>query len=77
MTTYDFTFIVDADPHAEDFEDRFIEAGCDDATFILVRGAAALSFDRDAASYKEAVLSAFRDIRKPVPRSFGLSRTSS
>lgn len=63
MQTYDFTFVVDADPHAEDFEDRFIEAGCDDATFVLRRGAAALCFDRTADSYKEAVLSAYNDIR--------------
>lgn len=59
---YDFTFVVDADPHAEDFEDRFIEAGCDDATFLLMRGAAAVSFDREADSYKDAVFSAYRQI---------------
>lgn len=63
MTHYDFTFVVDADPHAEDFEDRFIDVGCDDATFILLRGAAAISFDREAASYKEAVFSAFQQIK--------------
>lgn len=62
MNNYDFTFIVDADPHSDDFEDKFIDAGCDDATFLLVRGAAAISFDRDADSYKEAVLSAFDQI---------------
>lgn len=64
MKTYDFTFIVDADPHGDDFEDRFIEAGCDDATIILRRGAVALSFDREGQSYKEAVLSAYQDIKK-------------
>ena len=63
MKTYDFTFVVDADPYAEDFEDRFIEAGCDDATFLLVKGAAAISFDREASSYKEAVFSAFKQIK--------------
>lgn len=63
MTTYDFTFVVDADPHSDDFEDRFIDAGCDDATFILMRGAAAISFDREAASYKEAVFSALKQIK--------------
>lgn len=60
---YDFTFVVDADPHAEDFEDRFIEAGCDDATFLLMRGAAAVSFDREAPTYKEAVFSAYEQIK--------------
>lgn len=59
---FDFTFVVDADPHDESFEDRFIEAGCDDATFVLLRGAAAISFDREAATYKEAVFSAYKQI---------------
>jgi len=62
MTVYDFTFVVDADPHSEDFEDRFIEAGCDDATFILMRGAAAVSFDREADCYKTAVSSAYKQV---------------
>ena len=64
MTLFDFTFVVDADPMTDDFEDRFIEAGCDDATFLLMRGAAALSFDREAPTYKEAVLSAYRQIKR-------------
>lgn len=59
---FDFTFVVDADPHSEDFEDRFIAAGCDDATFVLLRGAAAISFDREAQGYKEAVFSAYKQI---------------
>lgn len=63
MTTYDFTFVVDADPHADDFEGRFIEAGCDDATFFLMRGAAAISFDREAETYKDAVFSAYKQIK--------------
>lgn len=63
MSVFDFTFIVDADPETDDFEDRFIEVGCDDATFLLMRGAAALSFDREAPSYKEAVLSAYQQIK--------------
>lgn len=63
MTIYDFTFVVDADPTDDAFEDRFIEAGCDDATFILMRGSALLSFDREAVSYKDAVLSAYQQIR--------------
>ncbi|WP_112310362.1 hypothetical protein [Pseudogemmobacter bohemicus] len=59
---YDFAFVVDADPHDESFEDRFIEAGCDDATFFLLRGTATISFDREASSYKEAVFSAYQQI---------------
>ncbi|MEP3675484.1 hypothetical protein [Sulfitobacter sp.] len=64
MKTYEFTFLVDADPHSDDFEDRFIEAGCDDATFSLIRGSAALSFDRSAESHKEAVYSALIQIKQ-------------
>ena len=63
MTTYNFTYVVDSDPHADDFEDRFIEAGCDDATFMLMRGAALVSFDRDASTYKEAVSTALHQIK--------------
>lgn len=63
MTLYDFTFVVQADPDTDDFEDRFIEAGCDDVTFLLMRGAVALSFDREAESFKDAVFSAYRQIR--------------
>lgn len=62
MTVYDFTFVVDADPEDEAFEDRFIEAGCDDATFVVMRGNALLSFDREAETYKDAVLSAYEQI---------------
>ncbi len=59
---FDFTFVVDSDPHSDGFEDVFIEAGCDDATFVLLRGAAAISFDRDANTYKDAVFSAYKQI---------------
>ena len=63
MTAYDFAFILDADPHDEALEERLSEPPLDDGTLILQNGAYALSFDREAASYKEAVLSAYEDIR--------------
>jgi len=63
MTTYDFTFVVDADPYADGFGDRLIESGCDGATFILMRGSAAISFDREADTYKDAVFSALKQIK--------------
>jgi len=63
MKTYSFTFVVgDADPHSEDFEDRFFEAGCDDATLVLMHGAIALCFEREGITYKNAVMSAYRDV---------------
>lgn len=63
MPLFDFSFIVKADPHSDTFEDPFIEAGCDDATFVLRRGTLALCFDREDNDYKSAVLSAYQDIR--------------
>ena len=63
METFEFTFVVDAaDPHADDFEDIFFEAGCDDATLALMHGAVAACFHREASTYKEAVLSAYESI---------------
>lgn len=63
MQTYDFTFVVgNADPHAEGFEDQFFEAGCDDATFVLMHGAVAACFNRTAPTFKDAVLSAYENI---------------
>lgn len=65
MQTYEFTFVVgNVDPHADDFEDRFFEAGCDDATLVLMHGAAAACFSRCAETYKDAVFSAYEDIQK-------------
>lgn len=63
MTVYDFTFVVDADLDDEAFEDRFFEAGCDDATYMVMRGNGHLCFDREAESYKLAVLSAYEQIQ--------------
>lgn len=62
MNTFSFAFVVNADPHAEGFDDRFFEAGCDDATIAVMRGAVALCFSREDSTYKDAVLSAYSDI---------------
>lgn len=63
MTMYSFTFVVgDVDPEADDFEDRFFEAGCSDATIALRHGVVVLCFDREADSYVDAVVSAYRDV---------------
>lgn len=63
MTTYDFAFVLDADPHDETVEDKFLCEPFDDATLILQNGALALSFDRTDKTYKDAVLSAYADIK--------------
>lgn len=63
MNNYSFTFLVSGvDPTADGFEDRFFEAGCDDATIALMNGVVAVCFDRDGDSYTHAVISAYRDV---------------
>ncbi len=65
MSEYEFTFVVSGvDPHASDFEDRFFEAGCDDATLMLVNGLVAVCFVREAGDFSHAVLSAHADVLK-------------
>ncbi|MCH8490589.1 MAG: helix-turn-helix domain-containing protein [Oceanicaulis sp.] len=63
MKAYEFGLIVSGvDPHADDFEDRFFEAGCDDATLTVHRGAVIAAFTREADSFASAVTSACRDV---------------
>ena len=63
MPLYNFTYIVDGvDPHAEDFEDRFFEAGCDDGLLGMINGAITVSFSREAESYAQATISALGNI---------------
>jgi len=65
MNSHDFAFIVSGvDPHAEDFEDRFFEAGCDDATLVLKNGLVAVCFSREAENFSHAIVSAYADIAK-------------
>lgn len=63
MMTYDFTYIVGGVDASEDaFEDRFFEAGCDDAVIVWTNNALALCFSREADTYQGAVLSAYKDL---------------
>lgn len=63
MREYEFAIIVSGiDPSGNDFEDRLFEAGCDDATLMLSRGAVAVCFIRESEDFAEAVLSACRDL---------------
>ncbi len=65
MTTYEFTIIASGmDPEAEDFEDRFYEAGCDDATISFQKGAIIVEFAREAPTFAKALISAFADVQK-------------
>ena len=64
VKTFEFSIIASGlDPQADDFEDRFFEAGCDDATLVFARGVMILTFAREAASLDEALVSAIRNVR--------------
>jgi hypothetical protein len=65
MANHDFTLILGgpADLDAEACN-RLFEAGCDDATPVVRGGVRYLSFDREAPTLREAVLSAVADVRK-------------
>lgn len=63
MKSYKFTIIASGlDHEADDFEDRFFEAGCDDATIAFTRGAIILEFDREARNFSHAVASAIENV---------------
>lgn len=65
MRSYEFTFIASGvDPESPDLEEKFFEAGCDDATLAFMKSLLAITFDRAAESYVHAVVSAFRDVLK-------------
>ena len=65
MTNFEFSIIASGlDPEADDFEDRFYEAGCDDATIGFQKGAIVLDFDREARTLISAMVSAIRDVRR-------------
>ncbi len=69
MSEHEFAFVVSGvDPHADDFADRFHNAGCDDATLMLVNGLVAVCFNREADNYIHAVLSAHGNILKTGAR---------
>jgi hypothetical protein len=64
MKTFEFTIIASGlDPDADDFEDRFFEAGCDDTTIAFVKGRIVIEFAREARNFSHALLSAIRDVQ--------------
>jgi hypothetical protein len=71
MKTFEFTIVASGlDPQADDFEDRFFAAGCEDATISFQKGAIILEFAREAGSFADAVRSALLNVvqagAKPV-----------
>ena len=65
MKTHEFTIIASGlDPEMEGYEDRFFEAGCDDATLSFQKGVIIAEFSREAVSFSKAVSSAYEDVSR-------------
>ena len=65
MQHFEFTIVASGlDPDTDDFEDRFFEAGCDDATIAFVKGRIVVEFEREARNFGHALASAISDVRK-------------
>lgn len=63
MKTYEFSIIASGlDPRADDFESRFYEAGCDDATISFQKGHIIVDFSREAETADIAIASAVKDV---------------
>lgn len=65
MKTFDFTIVASGlDPAADDFEQRFYDAGCDDALIAFQKGHILVDFTRQAESLAAAIASAVGDVRR-------------
>lgn len=65
MTTHEFSIVASGlDHEADDFETRFFDAGCDDATVSFQKGHIVVDFARKAPSFEEAISSAIADVLK-------------
>ncbi len=56
--------VVGIDTSRSDYEDGLYESGCRDALVALVGGKLLLDFDRECASYDQAVSTAIEDVIK-------------
>lgn len=64
MNIYHFTIVVrDAYMDIPDIEDKFYEAGCDDALLCNYNDTVYLEFDREADDAEQAIKSALENIR--------------
>ncbi|WP_368904653.1 hypothetical protein [Taklimakanibacter lacteus] len=65
MKTHALTIIASGlDPDDWSYADRFYEAGCSDATISLQKGLFVLEFDREAETFRKALVSAIHDVKK-------------
>lgn len=61
--SYQFTLILkNVNEATENLEDSLYEAGCDDALINIRNNTVFLDFDRNAASFEDAVLSAIKQV---------------
>ncbi|MBX3569849.1 MAG: hypothetical protein KF914_17425 [Rhizobiaceae bacterium] len=64
MSQYEFAVIASGlDPNADDFESRFYDGGCDDATVSFQKGHIIVDFAREANSIEDAIESAIENVR--------------
>jgi hypothetical protein len=64
MRTFEFSVIVSGlDPHGPNFERRFFDAGCNDATISFQNGDIILDFAREAETMEEAINSAVEAVK--------------
>jgi hypothetical protein len=65
MKKYSFTLILSGiDDLNDEVANALFESGCDDATPSMRNGVVRLSFDREAKTLKDAILTAIRDVKK-------------
>lgn len=65
MKRHEFSIIASGlDPDAADFDTRFYDAGCDDATIAFQKGHIIVDFAREAGSLPDAIASAVAAVRK-------------
>jgi hypothetical protein len=65
MKKFEFTVIASGlDPQSPDFENKFFEAGCDDATIAFAKGRILVEFEREARNFTHALVSAIIDVQK-------------
>jgi transcriptional regulator with XRE-family HTH domain len=65
MKIHEFTIIASGlDPTANDFQDQFYDAGCDDATISFQKGMIIIEFAREAQTFSSALISACANVQR-------------
>lgn len=64
MKTHEFCIVASGlNPEADDFEARFLNAGCDDATVSFQKGHIIVDFTRGAESLDDVIASAIEGVQ--------------